>query len=281
MNKKAKRAIIISASVVLFLALVLAFFVIGERVALGFERYVPGYEKIELSEILEKGALTDEDYAILYKQTGLTKEGIDSVIAKDGYDGIYEIQDEFFKSYEIVDENFAPFCHYYEVEVPKNDLLNLVPLQKGDIIISTSTEFSWWTVGHCAMVIDSNQVIEVNGVGDTSSITSWGLYSIKRRGNFMVLRPNLDEATINAIIEYTKNELVDIPYDPTIGVLSRKYNPEIPVSQCSHLVWFAFYQFGIDLDSNGGTIVTPKDIANSRYLRLVQVSGFDPVNLLN
>ena len=36
---------------------------------------------------------------------------------------------------------------------------------------------------------------------------------------------------------------------------------------------------GYDLDPTGGPLVTPDDIANSPYLEVVQIYGFDPDKL--
>ena len=44
-------------------------------------------------------------------------------------------------------------------------------------------------------------------------------------------------------------------------------------------MWQAYFNFGYDLDSNGGAIVVPKDIATSPLLEVVQVYGFDPDRL--
>ena len=41
-------------------------------------------------------------------------------------------------------------------------------------------------------------------------------------------------------------------------------------------MWYAYKQFGVDLDANGGCVVKPRDMANSEYMQVVQVFGFDP-----
>ena len=41
----------------------------------------------------------------------------------------------------------------------------------------------------------------------------------------------------------------------------------------SALVWYAYRQFGLDLDGNGGALVLPFDLANSSQMELVQVFG--------
>lgn len=47
-------------------------------------------------------------------------------------------------------------------------------------------------------------------------------------------------------------------------------------TQCAHLVWFAYYRFGYDLDSDGGCIVTPENLYHSDLLELIQVYGLPP-----
>ena len=51
---------------------------------------------------------------------------------------------------------------------------------------------------------------------------------------------------------------------------------DLKKTQCSHLVWYPYAQFGYDIDSDGSWLVTPKDITNSEYLEVVQVYGVDP-----
>lgn len=38
-------------------------------------RFVPSYEKLDLTPYLEKETLSEEDYELLYHQTGLTRSG--------------------------------------------------------------------------------------------------------------------------------------------------------------------------------------------------------------
>ena len=77
--------------------------------------------------------------------------------------------------------------------------------------------------------------------------------------------------TGTAVADYASQELVGVPYKLLAGL----YKAE-PLSgtQCAHLVWSAYKQFGIDLDSDGGIFVTPYDIQNSPYLEIVQSYGY-------
>lgn len=48
----------------------------------------------------------------------------------------------------------------------------------------------------------------------------------------------------------------------------------IKTTHCAHLVWYAYKQFGIDLDSDGGLLVTPYDIQKSECLETIQSYGY-------
>ena len=77
------------------------------------------------------------------------------------------------------------------------------------------------------------------------------------------------------MIEFAYNNLLGIPYRLATGILSKKYNPDkLKGTQCAHLVWYAYKKFGVDLDSNGGAIVKPQDMALSDKVEVVQAFGF-------
>ena len=283
-KKIIKRAFFITVIAVIILAvLVLSFFKIGFELN-EYERYTPDASAMlgeaEMRAILQKDELNEDDYDTLYYQTGLTQIGINSVLKNNGVDGVLEFQKSYFTSYGIEHDYFAPFCDYMSIdgESPSG---KMVELQNGDIIISSSTVFSCWDVGHCAFVIDAEngRVLEAVGIGRNST-TNYAVY-LRNRPDYIVLRPNIDKETLDQVVEYAKENLIDIPYDPTVGVLTRKYDTEIPLTQCAHIIWYAFMQFGYDIDSTGGFVVSPKNIVHSQYLDIVQVFGFDPDKLWN
>lgn len=47
-------------------------------------------------------------------------------------------------------------------------------------------------------------------------------------------------------------------------------------TQCALLIWQAFYKFGYDLDTQDGLFVTPKSLASSPLLEILQIYGFNP-----
>ncbi|MBO5212449.1 MAG: hypothetical protein J6B60_02810 [Clostridia bacterium] len=283
-KKIIKKAFLCTLVGLLVLAIaVLSFFKIGFELN-DYERYTPSINtklsEAEMRSILQKGILTHNDYNTLYYQTGLTEIGIDSVLETGGVDAVLKFQKAYFTSYGIEHDYFAPFCDYMRIDddSPSGEM---VELQNGDIIISSSTVFSCWDVGHCAFVIDAEKgrVLEAVGIGKNST-TNFAGY-LRNRPDYIVLRPNIDKDTVDKIVNYAKENLIGIPYDPTVGVLTRKYNTEIPQTQCAHIIWYAFMQFGYDIDSNGGMVVSPKNIVHSQYFDVVQVFGFDPDTLWN
>ena len=57
-------------------SVLLAYFALGERTALGFERYVPDYDKIDISPILQKDELSEEiDERLVFRDEQKPKIG--------------------------------------------------------------------------------------------------------------------------------------------------------------------------------------------------------------
>ena len=245
-------------------------------VADDYKIWRPDYEKKDLSPIMNKGVdnLTDDDYSVLYAQTGLTKIGVMRAL-KNGENGkrkISEIQTAYFAEHKIKHDTFAPFICFCEIE----DRVPTTYVETGDIIVNPSTNLAGWRMGHSALISSPN--------GDTAEITSIGTVSGKshislhtNRIAFMILSPKVDTETREKVVNYAKTDLFNIPYNPLRGIFTSK--DKIDDTQCAHFVWYAYKHFGIELDSNGGGLVIPKDFANSDNVEVVQVFGFDPVKL--
>ena len=263
-------AVIIGAILLTCLGMEIAF-LFADKV----ECWRPDYEKEDLSGVLEKTELDDEDYDLLYRQTGLTAVGVDRMLARgeDGKQRILEIQEDFFTEHKVKNDLFAPFiCTDY-----LDEHVSYAFLEDGDIIVTSSTHLSGWRMGHSGLVTDAERgsILQANAVGDTSRLGSMRDFS--DRVNFMILSPKVDAETKAEVCKYAEKNLIGKVYDPTAGVFSSKNKVER--TQCAHLVWYAYNAFGIDLDSNGGLVVTPKNIANSPLVEVVQVFGLDPAKL--
>ncbi|MDE7167908.1 MAG: hypothetical protein K2O28_03565 [Clostridia bacterium] len=262
-------ALIVCAAFIVFLALVAFGLQIAFWVSDSTIRCIqPDYEMQELDL---DGEL---DYELLYRQTGLTKIGIERALKKGeaGKNLIKQIQADFFEPHEVKNDQVAPYActDYIEKHVAN------IFLEDGDIIVTSATHISFVRIGHAGMVTDERygNVLEANAYGTYSKIGKIQYFT--NRVNFMVLRPNpemISPDVVQDVVKYAKTSLLDIPYEGLAGVVTSKN--DIKKTQCAHIVWWAYKQFGIDLDSNGGAMVVPYDLAHSAYLQPVQVFGFD------
>lgn len=266
-------AVIISCILIAALGLQIAF-LISDKI----ECWSPAYEKEDISEILDKTQLTDEDYDVLYKQTGLTRLGIDRAMqyGNAGRQRIKSIQDAYFKQYEVENDLFAPYV--CTDRLAGNTCMLGCYLETGDIIVTASTHISSVRIGHSGIVLSdgtSPGVLQAMAYG-TPTFTG-RVSDFTSRVNFMVFQVKTDKETRKKAAAYALETFNGSSYEGLIGVFSDK--DRIDKTQCSHLIWKTYKEFGIDLDYNGGALVTPKDIANSPEVELVQVFGFDPVTL--
>ena len=267
---------IVALAIVVFLGSILGFVQLGVVVQTNTAvHWRPDYEKIDIMPLLEKAERTEEDYAALYAQTGLTKIGIDDLLAINGISRILDIQERYFKEYAVETKGFAPFTCEQEID----GTAAFAVLQNGDIFVSNSAFTSWFRYGHAALIVEAetNLALDSVSIGKDSAFCSVLTYN--DYANFLLLRPKLDESVREEVAAYAKESLVGVPYRLTTGIFSAKFEETLLGSHCGHLVWYAYKKFGLDLDSTGGLIVTPQDLANSPQLELVQTFGFDPATL--
>lgn len=253
-----------------FFVVVMSFFVISDGVAHSLARVVPSYAKEDISAVLEKEQWSDEDYSFLYRQTGLSRSALDEY--KNDKSFILACQDDLFYDGEVSHDaaNFGSSHDYFP-----DKTFHIVSLRPGDVLISSSVHTLGWRNGHAALVLNSSQTLQAITIGVPSRVQ--GLVWFKEASNFMVLRPkNIDQSDIADIVAYAWDNLVNVQYSLFTGIFNEKNQAENPqTTQCAHLVWQAYMAFGYDIDSDGGPVVTPKDIANSPYFEVIQVNGFD------
>ena len=234
--------------------------------------FVPDYEKIDISAVLDKAELGDEDYDLLYRQTGLTEIGIERELKRGeaGKRKISEIQAAFFTPREVVRKYVAAWMC---IDVVRGVAPN-VTLETGDIIVSASTHISSLRIGHAGLVVDGakGEVLQATAYGENTLIGD--VTDFTSRINFLVLRPKASAEIKQKVAAYAKENLVGIPYDAFAGVITHKNT--IPRTQCAHIVWYAYKQFGVDLVSENKLMILPYDLANSDGVEVVQSFGFDP-----
>lgn len=271
-KKNKKRRIAIWLSVLTFVVAVLSFLQIGCVYAdKSWTHFYPDYEKVEIGTLLGKTELTESDYELIYRQTGLTKLGVDGLLEKGKAKRILEIQEAFFKKQDIIVDNFNPYTYSEEI----NDIIPMAQLEPGDILVTATVRVSWLRYGHAALVVDPDEGVALESMSPGTSSTYNSVTDFAKLANFMILRPKVDKETKAEILDYAHANLYGIPYRFTVGIFYKKYPETLRVSQCAHLVWYAYNKFGYDLDSDGGGIVKPQDMVCSDHVEVVQAYGFD------
>lgn len=276
-RKKTRVTAIALAAVLFFCCALLLTAEIAMQITDRWSPWRPDYAPIdedELSAILDKETLSDADYALLYSQTGLTKLGIDGLLARGNKRQILRIRQDYFADYKVTAERFAPFTCWEKIDA----MTGLCALETGDIIVTSATHVACWRFGHAALVLSSDgAILESFGMGTMSKISDSSVF--QDYASFMVLRPKAESSVKAEIARFARSNLVDVPYRVTTGIFTKKNPTSIKVTQCAHLVWYAYKRFGIDLDSTGGGVVKPQDMANSQLVDVVQIYGFNPEKL--
>lgn len=266
-TKKAKALIVV---LVLLVALVIRHFYNASN-----NFYTPDYEKKDISQIIRYEHISDKDYMLIYEQTGVAPAVAKELIADKEYEALRELNERYFNKPQIKKNYIAfPVTAEERNETQKTPLVNL---KKGDVLVSFNTHTLDWRHGHCGLVLDEDgsTLLEHMSIGNTSCVTSaknWGKYP-----GFVVLRYPDEEIAAQAA-DYAKEHLVDIDYSIFAGIIKKdKSDEERPESShCSHIVWQAYKAFGVDIDRDGGPIVTPYDVALSDKLSVVQIYGVNP-----
>lgn len=231
--------------------------------------YYNKVSKVDIESTLKKGNLTDEDYDLIYRQTGITKFGIErTLLKKDAIKNILKVQSTFLQEVEVTSNILGPYCYYQTID----KLMEMVPIEVGDIIVSNGTQFCGKTFGHCGLVTSTDGgVLQSYGYGELSEVGT--LFDFQERASFIILSPRVSKEIKKEVAEYAINSLQGIPYNVFIGLFGTK--DSISTTQCSHLIWYAYHHFGYDFDNNGGSICLPHDLICLDQMDVVQVYGFD------
>lgn len=238
----------------------------------------PDYEQVDLDEAINfhnvyKGRMDEETEKMLFLQTGLGEEGIQTLLEEsdssaDFYSDIKEYQEQLFSG---------------------TGIKNMVTLKDGDVLVSMSQRLCYYPHGHAAIVIDGeeNRILEARSYVAGSCVCKQEKWS--KLSSFVVLRvkeevteefiekENEDPAESAAV--YAAENLDGLKYSLLKDL--RPLSDTTPeYTQCAHLVWYAYYANGLDIDENRGIIIKPKDFLKSDVLEIVQVFGINPKDLL-
>lgn len=248
--------------------------------------FVPVSPSQNLSELLDKVTRSEQDYRILFQQTGLSKTAVDALLdqGEEGKQAVLETWEKFHTPSKptcvpLIGGRFTCQDLLLDENGERTTSVPLAPLQAGDLLISFSTHTMGWRHGHAGLVVDParSSVLEAVQIGMNSyqaHVKHWQNYA-----NFLVLRvKGVTAEKGRQVAEYAMDKLNDLPYSLLPGITCPKDAPleELPGLHCAYLPWYAWKQAEVDLDANGGSIVTVADLARSPKLEVVQVYGMTP-----
>ena len=235
---------------------------------------------VELESVAKKTELTEEDYRLIFSQTGLGKPAVDDFRK---YDNFYQVL-KMFQEQKMIPAYYERRYLFFPTttadvlvdEKGRIRRLKLPPLEDGDIIITKSTKTMFYRHGHAALVTDgeTKTTMEAMMLGTDSTYTSarsFGSYA-----TLMILRPKSDDKSREAALEYARQNLLGVPYHLTAGFFDKDKSDDkyVDSTHCSHLVWQAYKAAGVDLDTDGGWLVSPSDMSSSKKLEVVFSYGF-------
>jgi len=239
--------------------------------------YINEYPYKDISKLIRTNNLSEDDYRTIFMQTGISPGAAKKIIHNKDFEFLEVLNKKFFQKNETY-KNYIAYPITLE-ERRKDDKVPMVELKKGDILVTFSTHTLDWRHGHCGLVVDEwgTRVLEHASVGKKSNVVSSGHW--RTYGNFVVLRYP-DEEIASKAADYAQDNLVGIDYSIFAGLLDKDKSDNLKdsTSHCSHIVWQAYKALGVDIDYNEGSIVTPRDIAMSDKLKVVQVLGMNVEN---
>lgn len=251
--------------------------------------FTPDYEKVSLEALLGKEELTEEDYAIIFGQTGLTRTGVEELYRTGRQSELLCLQERLFAPVEYRCSGSYVICRSERLQGEEGtaEAAGFLPTaHTGDILITFSGHVFGWRSGHAAIVVDGEEGLTLEAISPGHNSCLCELSHWREYPQFVLLRPkDLTEQECGEIAAYAVEAMSDIPYD--LFQWAERGTGDVPPedtgfagTQCAHLVWAVYYHFGYDLDSDGGSIVTPLDLCRSELLEIVQIYGMDAKKLI-
>ena len=247
--------------------------------------FQPEGQQVELRHVLERESLRREDYDLIFRQTGLSQAAVDDLLSRGeaGVEQILETQEGFFAHYErtcveLIGGRFTCEDKLLDEAGQPIRAVPLAPLEPGDLLVTFSTHSLGWRHGHAGLITDpdSGRVLEALQLGADSKeakLDRWRSYS-----NLLVLRvKDAVDQMKRQVVRFAQEHLTGVPYSLLAGLTGSKVETDETMKvQCAYLPWLAWEQAGVDLDSDGGQVVTVRDLAESPLVEVVQVYGLEP-----
>lgn len=257
-----------------FLVMILIILIIRHIININSSFYLPDYEFQSLYDEIHLPE-NEINYENVSKYTGLSPFLAREMVENGQHDKLLRLNKLYFDTPKYEMEYIA----FPITAQERNNKIRppMASLENGDILITYNTHTFDWRHGHAAIVVDAEKglILEHMSIGNNSVISNasrWSGYP-----GFIILR-HPDGETAEKAARYASDSLVNISYSIFAGLIDKDMSDDnfVTSSHCSHIVWQAYKAAGCDLDSNKGAVVTPKDIAMSDELRVVQIFGIDP-----
>ena len=241
-------------------------------------RFVPDYEKADITYLLDGRELSTDDYKLLFYQTGLGKRAVDELISSGKADTLLSFQNDFFAAAGVkCVREVITTCMEYTVDEDgiATAGFSLAPHKPGYVFLMLSSHTLGWRHGHAGLVTGTDTVLESPMIGTPSgdfTVNEWRGYP-----TFVMLRlKDADDAFLAEVAKNAEKKLSGIEYNIFAGFFKKTHGSVPPTTHCAHLVWYAFYNSGLDVDRNGGNIVSVTDIMYSDKFEVVQIFGMNP-----
>ena len=279
MKRNAVRVVFVVLASLLFCIIVLFIWTcMSEKYA----HISPAVERVSIDYIVEKKDWTAVESQVLTEQTGLSREALEYLREQGRQQELMALQEAYFCQPTIdcqPNSIISKEEHVVDPEGKRTVGMPIPYIEEGDILITNCSHVLGWRNGHAALVVDAERrlVLEAQVLGSPSIVA--GLNYWETYPSFVVLRlKGAAREERAAIAAFAEANLVGVPYVITAGILERLLAKTAGREQpsgthCSHLIWYAFREFGYDLDSDGGLVVTPRDIAESEKLKVIQNYG--------
>ncbi|MBR5246083.1 MAG: hypothetical protein IKV25_01775 [Clostridia bacterium] len=235
------------------------------------------WEKI-VEKINGNSQFTTEDYEVVLSQTGLGKPAFDSLVSQGRTDKIEEYREYFLMDKDYYCYREGVFACHESIQDGNGEFVDNPPfadIRNGDILVTLSIHSLGWRHGHAAIVTDAEkgvcvQAVMVGAKSNYGYVNTWKDFPM-----VALLRvKDENEETAQEIASFAESKLMGLPYSLFSGIITGRDSEKIPfATQCAHLVWYAYYHFGIDISPQGGRIITPYDFLKSEKLEVVQVYG--------
>lgn len=242
--------------------------------------FSPSSQAIDLLPIIMSNQLTEADYTLIYEQTGIAKPLYEELKTMPNFtEKMLKFQADYLKKKRVKWVYLPPITFEERLTTANGQFttgFDIGPYHNGYIFFTKAAHSLGWHHGHTGIVIDEKhgKTLEAISIGKgckEQNVSKWQYYP-----TFKMMRlKDTSLEQLNQIALYSSQHLRNATYH----LLCIKHNDAnfMPTkTQCALLIWQAFYHFGYDLNALNERFITPKSLASSPLLEVLQNYGFDP-----